>query len=147
MHFDLRQAAVGDGPACAAIIRAWGAETPWMAPLDDLDPMGAFWDEMIAEHPAWVAESNAKVVGFCLREDDIGNIGGLYVDGGARGHGVGKALLDRAKLGWDRLVVWAYEANTEARRFYAREGFIEICYEVEEESGLMNIEHHWTRTG
>lgn len=145
MPFTLRKGTPGDGRACARIIREWGEETPWAPPLDDLDPMAAYWSEMIAAHPTWVAETGGEVVGFCMREDDIGNIAGLYVARAARGQGVGKHLLDSAKSGRDRLVVWAYEANEDARRFYLREGLVEVGRELEERSGLIDIEHHWIR--
>ena len=143
MSHSFRTATPSDGLACARIIRAWGAEMSWMAPLDDLAPMSAFWAEMIEEYPAWMAERDGIVVGFCLRDDD--NIGGLYVAREHRRPGLGKRLLEFAREGCERIVVWAYEANAGARRFYRREELVEGCWEREESSQLMNVEHHWTR--
>ena len=138
-----RRARASDARACATIIRDWGEETSWLGPVDELEPMAAFWAELLSSETAWVAERGGAVIGFCVREDD--NIGGLYVARAARGRGVGRALLDRAKEDRDWITVWAYRANAAARRFYRREGLVEISCEPEEETGLMNIEHRWTR--
>lgn len=91
---------------------------------------------------SWVAERDGAVVGFCLREDD--NITGLYIARRARGAGVGKALLDLAKTDRTWITVWAYEKNTRARKFYRREGCVEVSREVEDGSGLIDLEHRWT---
>lgn len=59
-----------------------------------------------------------------------------------------KALLDLAKADRDWITVWAYEKNEHARRFYRREGLVEICREMEvfdDGSRLMDVEHRWTR--
>ncbi len=144
MSIPIRPARASDAIACAHIIRAWGAETPWMVPLDDLEPMAASWEDLLASDTAWVGEEGGLVVGFCVREAD--NITGLYIAAEARNMGLGKRLLDRAKEQRDWITVWAYEANTAARRFYRREGLVEICREVEEGSNLMNVEHQWHRT-
>lgn len=144
MTYSFRPGHPSDATACAQIIRDWGGETPWMAPLDDLEPMAASWRDLLRADMAWVAEKEGRVFGFCVREDD--NITGLYVAQAARCCGVGKRLLDLAKADRDWITVWAYEANTQARKFYRREGLVEICREIENESNLMNVEHRWTRS-
>ncbi len=144
MAFTYRTAQATDATACAQIIRDWGAETPWMASLDDLEPMAASWRDLLASKTAWVAERDGRVVGFCVREDD--NITGLYIARTARRSGVGKHLLDLAKKDRDWITVWAYELNTEARRFYQREGLREVSRELEicdDGTRLMDIEHRW----
>jgi len=55
-------------------------------------------------------------------------------------------LLDLAKVNCDQIVVWAFEANQQARKFYCREGFVETCREFDNEIGLMDVEHRWTRS-
>ena len=48
----------------------------------------------------------------------------LYVDPEAQNRGVGTALLDQAKaLRPDGLVLWVFQKNEGARRFYERHGF------------------------
>lgn len=62
-------------------------------------------------------------LGFLARQD--GEVDALYLAPHARGQGLGKALLDEAKAAEEMLTLWAFQANEGARRFYAREGFIE----------------------
>ncbi|GEM_PF-3487450 len=143
MTFTYRQANGLDSRACARIIRAWGKATPWMVPLDDLEPMAASWQEMLESETAWVAESTGHVVGFCVREDD--NITGLYVAPDVQRCGIGKALLDLAKIDRDWITVWVYEKNAAAWVFYRREGLVEIGREKDEHSPLMYIESRWER--
>ena len=145
MTSQIRPAKPSDAIACAQIIRDWGDETPWMVPLDDLEPMAASWKDLLTPGMAWVATRGDQVVGFCVREDD--NITGLYIAKSARSQGVGKRLLDLAKENRDWITVWAYALNTEALRFYRREGLVEICREPEPDSNLMNVEHRWVRPG
>ncbi len=134
-----------DASACAQIIRDWGDETPWIDDLDPIEPLTTFWRGVFEQDPVWVAEGEDGIVGFCTREDEF--ITGLYVAHEARNRGVGKRLLDLAKEGRDWIIVWSYELNPEARRFYRREGLVEICREMEDGSNLMNVEHRWTRPG
>lgn len=142
--FEYRPSTRSDALACAMIIRAWGAETPWMVPLDDLEPMAAFWADMLASDTAWVAVREGQVIGFCVREAD--NITGLYVASEVQSNGVGKALLDLSKRDRDWITVWVYEKNLRARAFYQREGLVDIGREKDEESHLMYIESRWKKS-
>lgn len=71
-----------------------------------------------------VAHEGEAPLGFLALEGD--EVDKLYVDGPARGRGLGKLLLDHAKGQVARLGLWTFQANTGARRFYAREGFCEV---------------------
>ena len=139
----IRSGQQSDVVPCVDILRDWAEETPWMAKLDDRQPMLAFWRDLFETDLVWVAEIEGRIVGFCTRDDD--NIGALYVAKEARNTGIGKRLLDMAKADRDWITVWAYEENKHALRFYAREGLVEVSREVEEESNLVNIEHRWTK--
>lgn len=144
--FDYRDGKPADAASCARIIREWSADTPWMTKVDDLEPMTAYWRERFGKDCVWVAEIDAHIVGFCVREED--NIGALYVARDARRLGVGKKLLDLAKENREWITVWAYELNTRARSFYRREGLVEVSRETEHyEDGvsLVDIEHRWIR--
>ena len=57
-------------------------------------------------------------------DEAAGEVTSLFV--ARTGQGLGKALLDRAKAGRDRLQLWTFVANDGARRFYRREGFREL---------------------
>ncbi len=144
MNFTTRRSSGPDSISCATIIREWGQETPWMVPLDELEPMAASWYDMLNSDTAWVAESEGRVIGFCVREND--NITGLYVANDAQSCGVGRALLDLAKLNRDWITVWVYEKNVRARAFYCREGLVEIGREKDEDSHLMYVFGRWKRS-
>jgi hypothetical protein len=62
---------------------------------------------------------------------------------------VGAALLDRAKAQRSGgLTLWTFVANEGARRFYARQGFVEIGRsEGENEEGLPDLLFRWRETG
>lgn len=143
MTFTYRTARGSDATACAKIIREWGDDTQWMVPLDSLEPMASWWRALLETETAWVAQKDRRVVGFCVREDD--NISGLYVASDAQSCGVGKALLDLAKVDREWITVWAFEKNVLARKFYRREGLVEVGREQDANTGLVDVEHRWTR--
>ncbi len=133
-----------DGVACARIVQEHGQETPWLGPLFDLERLETWWSGCLQHVPtAWVCVREGAVIGFCVRQED--NLTALYVARAARGQGIGKALLDLAKAERDWITVWAYEENPRARAFYRREGCVEVSHEVEEGTGLVDIEHRWQR--
>jgi len=148
MTYKYRSANPSDAVACSQLIFDWEDETPWMtSPLNHIDLMAKFWGDLFNSNLAWVAEADTRIVGFCARCDD--NIAGLYVAGEARNCGIGKALLDLAKVNRDWITVWAYEKNEKARQFYRREGLVEVSREVEvfeDGSSLMDVEHRWIRS-
>jgi GNAT superfamily N-acetyltransferase len=86
--------------------------------------------QRIAEHDElWVAEEAGRVLGFLGIERSDRNhwdvLEKLYVEPDAQNRGVGAALLDKAKeLRPEGLVLWVFQKNTGARRFYERHGFV-----------------------
>ncbi|HYZ19497.1 MAG TPA: GNAT family N-acetyltransferase [Gaiellaceae bacterium] len=86
-------------------------------------------DDIIARHEeVWVAEEDGRLLGFVAirrsRRNGWEVVEKLYVDPEAQNRGVGSALLDQAKaLRPGGLVLWVFQENTGARRFYERHGF------------------------
>ena len=145
MSLKYRTAEESDGRACAEIVRDWSLETPWLGPLNDFERVVEWWTGCLLHvDTSWVCEDSGKVVGFCVRQDD--NITRLYVSRDARARRIGKHLLDMAKVDREWITVWAYEQNPRARKFYRREGCVEISRETEARTGLVDIEHRWTRS-
>lgn len=145
MTLRIRSGQHSDVEACVKILCAWNDEHEWLTPLSERPELLAFWREYFEKTSVWVAQIDDRIVGFCVRDDD--NLGALYVAADMRRAGIGKQLLDRAKADRDWITVWAYEKNTEALRFYRREGLVEVSRDVEEGSELVDIEHRWVKPG
>jgi ribosomal protein S18 acetylase RimI-like enzyme len=86
----------------------------------------------------WVIETDGEVRGYATTEpgsdqflpppDGAGELESLYLHPDAIGRGLGWALLQHAvddlvARDFDPLVLWAFEANARARRFYERAGW------------------------
>lgn len=69
-----------------------------------------------------IFEIDGTAQGFLslIREE----VGGLFVRPGAQGHGIGLALMDRAKTIRPRLELSVFDQNPRARAFYERNGFV-----------------------
>ena len=97
----------------------------------------AYWEEMTtsvtSRNVMVVAEEDGAAVGMAfgiLQRDrpDVPHVGGMWVDPGARGGGVGRALteavLDWAReRGFHRIGLWVTEGNAPAVALYERMGF------------------------
>ena len=69
-------------------------------------------------HTVTGAPGNTRMIAF---HDDW--IEQLYVLPEAQGRGVGSELLDVAKRAYERLQLWTFQRNAQARRFYEARGF------------------------
>ena len=140
----LRPARPEDAAACAAIFNAWVDATEWMPRVHDADDVVRHYRAHVLAHDAvTVAEQGGKVVGFLALAD--GHVDALYLAAGARRRGVGAALLRAAKAASPGgLTLWTFVANAGARRFYRREGFLELGRtEGENEEGLPDVLLAW----
>lgn len=115
--------------------RARIADVPVIKKLVDADAGRVLLEKELVtlyEHVQefWVAELSNGVVGagaLHVLWDDIAELRTIVVDRGARGHGVGHALVNRlidlaVDLGLPRVFVLTFET-----RFFARHGFVEIA--------------------
>jgi len=84
-------------------------------------------------------------MGFLARDGE--EICALYVQGEAKGRGLGRRLLDHAKAESPRLHLRTPEANMRARQFYARAGFVEAARGsgAGSDENLPDIHYVWTR--
>ncbi|TQV69508.1 GNAT family N-acetyltransferase [Aliiroseovarius halocynthiae] len=92
-----------------------------------------------------VARDGPRVLGFLSR--DKRKVHALYIAHHARGQGVGKVLLDHAKQASDALSLYTFQNNSDAQRFYLREGFNEIFRTdgAGNDEGLPDICYEWRR--
>ena len=124
----IRRAAAPDLQACAAIINDYMDSTAWLPRVIDHQAIETLYSpELLDKRIIFVADDNGEVNGYLSMDHQAGFIHAIYVRPNARGLGLGKALLDAAKQtrpqGFDLTV---FEPNTNAMRFYIREGLFEI---------------------
>jgi GNAT superfamily N-acetyltransferase len=82
----------------------------------------------------WGAFDGGAMTGMlAFREDWIDQ---LYILPEAQGRGLGTALLEIAQNTFDRLQLWTFQRNVQARRFYELRGFAL----VQETDGAQNEE-------
>lgn len=73
----------------------------------------------------WVAERDGAIVGYLVLTDDW--LDDLFLAPGETGHGIGSSLLDVAKaLRPGGFLLWVFESNDGARRFYQRHGLVPL---------------------
>lgn len=111
-----------DAAAMAQVLGGWIAATPWMPRLHTPAEELWFCGHLIETCEVFVIRA-PDLGGFLARRGN--EIPALYLTPASRGQGQGKALLDRAKQGRDRLELWSFQANPRAVVFYRREGFVE----------------------
>ncbi|WP_353471225.1 GNAT family N-acetyltransferase [Salipiger sp. H15] len=117
----MRRATEADIPACAAVVNGWIDATAWFPRVHSAEEVEGFLREAFPEREIWVIGD--PVEGYLSVDPGAGKVGALYC--ARSGAGLGKALMDKAKEGRDRLFLHTHVANEAARRFYAREGFVE----------------------
>lgn len=126
----------------ARILGDWIAETPWMPRLHSDDENCAFCLGLVPE--TVVARQASETVGFLARRGE--EVLCFYMAQTARGQGIGTALLHEAQRARPRLALWSFAANLEARRFYARHGFVETGgTQGDNDEGLPDIRMEWSR--
>ena len=146
----VRRATAGDAAAIAAIhVRGWQAAYRGLVPdgvLDGFDVARrtSHWERLIVDRPPddasriWVGEDGGVVTGFAAAgpgrdesappPEGAGEVYAIYVDPDRIAAGHGRALFahavdDLRARGFDPIVVWVFEANPRARRFYEAAGF------------------------
>ena len=134
----------GDAAVMAQILGGWIAQTPWMPKLHSPAQTVWFCGHLIETTQVSVIRM-PDMRGFLARQGD--EVPALYLAPSARGLGLGKALLDRAKQDRDRLELWTFQANTPAIRFYQREGFAESHQTTGDgnDEKLPDVRLIWTR--
>jgi putative acetyltransferase len=120
----IRDARADDLPGCARIINDFIDATDWLPRTLPRDEIAAlFGPDLLDRRRILVAEADEGLVGYLSMGDD-GFMPALYLAPAARGRGIGARLLDRAKtLRPEGIELTVFEPNTDAQRFYAREGF------------------------
>jgi putative acetyltransferase len=142
----IRAARPEDLPACARIINDYIDATDWLPRTLPRDEIAAlFGPGLLDQRRILFAETDAGIIGYLSLGED-GFLPALYLSPSARGLGIGKHLLDRAKtLRPEGIELTVFEPNTAAQRFYAREGFREVSdgRVTDTEEGIPTLRLRW----
>jgi GNAT superfamily N-acetyltransferase len=143
----LRQLELADMDAAARLHRtAFAHALPTLAGLHTPEEDRWFFRERVFKTcEVWGAfDGDAITAMLAFREDWIDQ---LYVRPEAQGRGLGTELLRVAQNAFDRLQLWTFQRNAQARGFYEARGFVL----AEQTDGLRNEEKEpdarylWTR--
>jgi GNAT superfamily N-acetyltransferase len=143
----LRQLELADMDAAAQVLRtAFDHAFPTLAGLHTPEEDRWFFRERVfTTCKVWGAFDGDAMVGIiAFREDWIDQ---LYLLPTAQRRGIGTALLQIAQNTSDRLQLWTFQRNAQARRFYEARGFALI----QQTDGARNEEKEpdalylWTR--
>ncbi|WP_170473753.1 GNAT family N-acetyltransferase [Ruegeria arenilitoris] len=139
----LRSARSTDAGATGEILYDFSDEHDWMPKLHSGAETIAFCGSMIDRDWVTVAENDNRVVGFLARCGV--EIHSLYIEQAFRGQGIGRYLLDHAKLEQTELSLFAFQANAGACRFYERNGFSEAARSdgAENDENLPDVKYVW----
>ena len=102
-----------------------------------------FLNNILPEHyQIDVVLMDDNVVGMIAYNE--GEISQLYIHNDYQGIGIGQTLLDKAKQqSSGRLILYTFEVNENARRFYEKNGFKIISRGHENEENLPDILYEW----
>jgi DNA-binding MarR family transcriptional regulator/N-acetylglutamate synthase-like GNAT family acetyltransferase len=104
-----------------------------------------------AKERAWIAELDSRIVGsvFLVRKtDEIAKLRLLYVEPDARGHGIGRRLVEDCiaharAVGYRRMELWTNDVLTSARKIYQAVGFRLVHSEPHHSFGKELVGETW----
>lgn len=137
----IRRATREDAETCARIVCDWIARTSWMPQSISKEKITEMIEAALPDREIFLIGD--PVEGYMSINPESHMIGALYLD--RPGHGLGAALLDRAKEGRDFLQLWTHEPNHAAHRFYEREGFTKVERNPKGGDGLPELRMEWHR--
>jgi GNAT superfamily N-acetyltransferase len=109
-----------------------------------LEQQAAFFaEQVLPKHRVLVALEGSAPVGFIAFDGE--SVNQLYVRVDRLGRGIGTRLLQQAKdASAGRLWLYTFACNAAARRFYARQGFVEVAWGFEPSWQLDDVRLQWT---
>ncbi|MFB9982229.1 GNAT family N-acetyltransferase [Mesorhizobium kowhaii] len=119
----LRPATGPDAVSIAKVMRAALGSFDWMPVIHTPDEDLAFIrDVVLPRQQVTVTEAGEDIVGFIAVSGEW--VEQLYLDPARTGQGIGSWLLTDATAALSVVKLHCFQANTGARRFYERHGFI-----------------------
>jgi len=128
----VRDARTSDVGRIATVFReARTAALPWLPVLHSSSEDLEYFGRAVQAQTAYVAVLDERVVGFAVVDPLEHLLDHLYLDPALRRHGIGRALLQHARVRHDGpLELWCFVENRAARAFYAACGGVEL-YETD----------------
>ncbi len=104
-----------------------------------------FRDHILKENRVWVVEMDQHPIAFMAMKDDF--IDHLYVQPDYQNRGIGKALLEHARLlSPEHLWLYTLQANVNARAFYEKYGFNAEKFGMSPPpDNEPDVEYHWRK--
>lgn len=138
----IRRATPQDAESLGAILADWVDSTPWMRRVHPKGSELGFLQELIADTTVYCLED---LRGFLSLQGSF--VRAFYLAPSARRQGYGATLLDRAKAERGHLSLWCFQANTDALRFYEKQGFQEVTRTdgTDNEEQLPDVGLRWER--
>lgn len=139
-----KRATPDDATECAGILQEWIDETSWFTSPHPASAAAPMLRRNIKEHGFTLAIIDSQIAGFSCMSDGVLDF--LYVRRQFRNRSVGKMLLNRCKFACPAgFALWTFQQNNGARRFYEREGFVEVerTDGAGNEEGLPDIRYIW----
>lgn len=95
----------------------------------------------------WVARVENQIVGYMLIDGE--KLNHLHVRPGSQRRGVGLCLLNEAKaMSPQRLELWTFQRNSNARAFYETQGFQAVEYtDGRNEENEPDVRYEWRPVG
>ena len=146
-RIELRDFRTGDLPMIAARqSRLYAVENGWGRGLEanEAQAVANFLKHFKpGREQCWIAEMDGVMAGSVLLTDEgdgLSRLRLLYVEPFARGHGIGRRLVeacvDFAKgAGYEAMTLWTHTVLEGARRIYAAQGFAIVATEIHTEFG------------
>jgi len=128
----VRDTRTSDVGRIATVFReARAAALPWLPVLHSSSEDLEYFGRAVQAQTAYVAVLDERVVGFAVVDPLEHLLDHLYLDPALRRHGIGRALLQHARVRHDGpLELWCFVENRAARAFYAACGGFEL-YETD----------------
>jgi len=135
-----------DAPAIAAVhLTAREHAMPYLHRAHTDDETRDYFTRVVGDRPRawWVIRRDGSAAAYMRIDGE--DLDHLYVLPRWQRHGLGSALLDKAKtLSPGRLLLWTFQRNAKARAFYEARGFRSIRQtEGDNEEGEPDVLYEW----
>jgi ribosomal protein S18 acetylase RimI-like enzyme len=117
---------------------------PYIPRLHTPEEDRAYYAGLLARNEGWVAEEDGEIAGFAiLGESELLQI---HVAAANQNQGIGTALFEHAtRRRPDGFVLWTFQKNDGARRFYERQGcrVKQLTDGAENEEQEPDVQYEW----